>query len=230
MYRILLVEDDVRIQDVITEYFTHKTDNRFRVDCAADGQRGLEMAYENSYDLLLLDVMLPEVDGFAICREMRRQSDVPIVFLTARGSEADMLRGYALGCDDYFVKPFLLSVLYEKVNALIKRDKGLVRCPLLTAGEITLDPNNGVVTCGGEEIRLTAKSYAVLRILLENKGRTVSRDTLIRRLWGYDSEVDERALDNHIKHLRKALGAHAGMVKTVIGRGYRLEVTTCSKK
>ena len=133
MYRILLVEDDANIQELITEYFTGRVANAFCVDVAADGQQGLEMACENAYDLLLLDVMLPEVDGFEICREVRRESDVPIVFLTARANEADMLSGYALGCDDYLVKPFLLSVLYQKVNALIKRAKGTVRCPVLTA-------------------------------------------------------------------------------------------------
>ena len=223
MYRILLVEDDANIQELITEYFTGRVANAFCVDVAADGQQGLEMAYENAYDLLLLDVMLPEVDGFEICREVRRESDVPIVFLTARANEADMLSGYALGCDDYLVKPFLLSVLYQKVNALIKRAKGTVRCPVLTAGVLSLNPNNGMVLCDGEEVELTAKEYTVLKILMAHKGGIVSRERLICGVWGYDCEVDGRSLDNHIKNLRKALGVHAGMVKTVFGRGYRLE-------
>lgn len=226
MYRILLVEDDDNIQELIVDYFTHREKNVFSVDVAADGQSGLEMAYENDYDLLLLDVMLPVSDGFEICREMRRHSDVPIVFLTARGSEADMLSGYALGCDDYLVKPFLLSVLYEKVNALIKRAKGTVCSPVLQAGALSLDPNNGLTTCGGEEIKLTAKEYAVLKLLMENKGCIVSRERLMRAVWGWDCAVEERTLDNHIKNLRKALGKEAKVIKTVVGRGYRLEVSS----
>lgn len=223
MYRILLVEDDENIQELIFEYFTNKVKNAFQVDIAADGQSGLEKAYENSYDLLLLDVMLPEVDGFAVCKEVRRSSDVPILFLTARASEADMLSGYALGCDDYLVKPFPLRVLYEKVGALIKRDKGMVRAAALCSGTLSLNPNNGIVVSDGQEIKLTAKEYAVLKILLEHKGSIVSRDKLICAVWGYDTDVDERALDTHIKNLRKALGDNAKLIKTAVRRGYRLE-------
>lgn len=113
MYRFLLVEDDKNIQELIFDYFTKKEKNTFQVDIAADGQTCLVKAYENHYDLLLLDVMLPELDGFAICREMRKNSDVPIMFITARADETDILRGYGLGCDDYVVKPFPLPVLYQ---------------------------------------------------------------------------------------------------------------------
>ena len=119
MYRILLVEDDKNIKDLVFNYFTKKEKNVFQVEAAEDGQSGLEKAYENNYDLLLLDVMLPELDGFEICREIRKNSDVPIMFITSRASESDILNGYALGCDDYVIKPFPLPVLYEKVNALI---------------------------------------------------------------------------------------------------------------
>ena len=127
MYRILLVEDDPNIRELITNYFVKKEKNTFEIDVADNGQEGLEKAYENSYDLLLLDVMLPELDGFEICRELRRDSDVPIIFITARTDESDILNGYALGCDDYVIKPFPLPVLYQKAGALIKRSKGLVR-------------------------------------------------------------------------------------------------------
>lgn len=223
MYRILLVEDDRDIREMLVDYFTQKSEQSMLVETAADGQSGLERAYENAYDLLLLDVMLPEVDGFEICREVRRGSDVPVIFLTARASEADMLSAYALGCDDYVVKPFPLSVLYEKVCALIKRDKGLVRAKALSAGTLTLNPNNGIVVSDGKEICLTAKEYAILKILLEKKGSIVSRDTLLRGVWGYDFEGDERVSDSHIKNLRRALGDNARLIKTVVGRGYRIE-------
>ena len=150
MYRVLLVEDDRNIQTLIANYFTKKEKGVFSVEIAENGQTGLEKAYENYYDCLLLDVMLPELDGFEICREIRRESDVPIIFITARTDESDILNGYALGCDDYVVKPFPLPVLYEKVNALIKRSKGLVRSKVFSVDDLSLNPNNGIVVSGGE--------------------------------------------------------------------------------
>lgn len=223
MYRILLVEDDPHIREMIGDYFQDKSGGALFVDTAESGQEGIEKAYETAYDSLILDVMLPEMDGFEICREIRRSSDVPIIFLTARTAEEDMLRGYALGCDDYVTKPFPLSVLYEKVRALIKRSKGLVRSALLTAGTVSVNPNNGKVFSAGEEVRLTAKEYAILKLLLENKGSIVSRESIIVRLWGYDTDADERVLDNHLKNLRKALGNNGKLIKTVIRRGYKIE-------
>ncbi len=223
MYRILLVEDDPNIREMICDYFHDKSDGSLRVEVADNGQDGIVMAYENAYDLLILDVMLPEQDGFEVCREVRGTSDVPILFLTARVTEEDMLKGYALGCDDYITKPFPLSVLYEKVRALLKRSKGLVRSHLLTAGTLTMNPNNGMVFSGESEVKLTAREYAILKLLLENKGRIVSRETIIVRLWGYDTDADERVLDNHIRNIRKALGDNGRLIKTVIRRGYRID-------
>lgn len=223
MYRILLVEDDPHIREMICDYFDDKSGGVLHVETACNGQQGVEKAYENAYDVLVLDVMLPQMDGFEICREVRRHSDVPIIFLTARVAEEDILRGYALGCDDYVTKPFPLSVLYEKVRALIKRSKGLVRSPMLSAGAITVNPNNGKAFSDGEEVRLTAREYAILKILLENKGAIVSRESILVRLWGYDTDADERVLDNHLKNLRKALGDNGKRIKTVVRRGYRIE-------
>lgn len=222
MYRILLVEDDKNISEMLCDYFTEKSSNRILIDVADNGKKGADMAYENTYDLLLLDIMLPQLDGFEICKEVRRFSDVPIMFITARCAQEDILTGYALGCDDYIVKPFSLPVFYNKVNALIKRSKGLVRSPLLKSGTLSLNPNNGIVISDEKEINLPAKEYSILKALLENKGCVVSRDALIKAAWGYDSEVDERALDTHIKNLRKALGDNSKMIKTVVKRGYRI--------
>lgn len=223
MYRILLVEDDKNIQALIVNYFTKKESNAFTVEVASNGQNGLEKAYENYYDLLLLDVMLPELDGFAICREMRKNSDVPIMFITARADESDVLNGYALGCDDYVVKPFPLPVLYEKANALIKRSKGLVRSKIFTVGSLSLNPNNGKVISSEEEVKLTAREYAILKILLENKGCVISREQLLDMVWGYNNDTDERVLDTHMRNLRKALGTNGKLIKTVIRRGYKIE-------
>ena len=223
MYNILLVEDDKNIREMLVEYFSKRDKEKFNITLAENGLKGLDKAYENSYDLLLLDVMLPEMDGFTLCKEIRRYSDVPIMFITARVSEDDVLNGYALGCDDYIIKPFALPVLFEKVKALIKRSKGLVRSSVLTVGTLTLNPNNGIVVSDGDEVDLTAKEYNILRFLLENKNIVISRSKLIENLWGYDSEVDQRVLDTHIKNLRKALKGNSKLIKTVIGRGYKIE-------
>lgn len=222
MYKILLVEDDKNISEMLCDYFTEKSSNKIIIDVADNGKKGADMAYEITYDLLLLDIMLPQLDGFEICKEVRRFSDVPIMFITARCAQEDILTGYALGCDDYIVKPFSLPVFYNKVNALIKRSKGLVRSPLLKSGTLSLNPNNGIVISDEKEINLPAKEYSILKALLENKGCVVSRESLIKTAWGYDSEVDERALDTHIKNLRKALGDNSKMIKTVVKRGYRI--------
>ena len=222
MYRILLVEDDKNIRDLVFNYFTKKEKDVFKVDIAPDGQTGIEKAYENNYDLLLLDVMLPELDGFSICKEIRKNSDVPILFITARANEADILNGYALGCDDYVIKPFPLPVLYEKVNALIKRSKGLVRSKIFSAGGISLNPNNGIVISGGEEVKLTAREYGILKVLMENKGQIISRERLMDIVWGYNSGTDERVLDTHMRNLRKALGANGKLIKTAVRRGYKI--------
>ncbi|MBR1481544.1 MAG: response regulator transcription factor [Ruminococcus sp.] len=223
MYQILLVEDEQDIREIIADYFAAKSGGALSVVTARDGQEGLEKAYEHACDLLLLDINLPRIDGFEICREVRQHSDVPIIFITARAGEADMLSGYALGCDDYVVKPFPLPVLYQKTLALLKRAKGLVRSPVYRCGALTLNPNNGAVHLANEPLRLTAKEYAVLKMLMENRGRIVSRAALVERIWGWDADVDERVLDSHIKNLRKSLGNHAHLLKTVVRRGYRME-------
>ena len=223
MYRILLVEDDKKIQALIVNYFIKKEKNAFEVDVASDGQTGVEKAYENHYDCLLLDVMLPELDGFEICKEVRRDSDVPIMFITARGDESDILNGYALGCDDYVIKPLPLPVLYQKVNALIKRSKGLVRSKVFSAGTLSLNPNNGMVINDGEEIKLTAREYGILKVLMENKGSVISREKLLDLVWSYNSDMDERVLDTHVSNPRKALDANGKLIKTVIRRGYKIE-------
>ena len=222
MYRILIVEDDPDIRELVVNYFTKKEKYLFTVDTASDGETGLVKAYENNYDLLLLDVMLPEMDGFEICREIRRESDVPIMFITARANESDILNGYALGCDDYVVKPFPLPVLYQKVNALIKRSKGLVRSKIFSAGGLSLNPNNGIVISDGQEVKLTAREYGILKVLMENKDVIISREKLLDIVWGYDSDVDVRVLDTHMRNLRKALGSNGKLIKTAIRRGYKI--------
>ena len=221
-YHILLVEDDAQIREVIEDFFAAKGQGEMQLHIAKDGMEGLAAVYEREYDLCLLDIMLPGADGFEICRSIRENSIVPIIFLTARGCEADVLYGYHLGCDDYMVKPFLLAELYAKCQALIKRAKGMVATAEIVCGEIQLDPVRFTVKVGGQPVDLPPKQYALLKYLLENKDRVLERELLLTRIWGYDYEGGERVVDNHIKKLRKSLGSAGTQIKTVMKKGYKI--------
>ncbi len=224
VFKLLLVEDDAEIREIIIDYFTEKSGGALTIDAAETGIEGQLKCIDNEYDLILLDVMLPEVDGFTICRELRKKSDVPIIFITARHNESDRLHGYKLGCDDYVTKPFSLAELHAKVNALLKRSKGMIRREVMTAGKIKLDPYRYTTYINDEEIILAPIEFAILKILMENQGKVVSRDILIIRIWGYDFDGNDRVIDNHVKKLRQALGGASTQVRTVFKKGYKLEV------
>lgn len=222
MYHILLVEDDDAIREVIYDYFMRKGEGQFSFTLAKDGAEAEEALYEQEYDLILLDVMLPGTDGFTLCRTIRLGSSAPVIFLTARGREEDRLYGYGVGCDDYVVKPFSLAELYAKVGALIKRSKGMVLYQEIKVADISLNPGQMTVAVEGKPIKLAPKLYSLLKYLMEHKNEVVERDELLIRIWGYDFEGSDRVVDNHIKKLRKALGASGSQIKTVIGKGYKL--------
>lgn len=222
-YQILLVEDDPQIGEIIIDYLSTVQNPSFEVDTAANGSLGIERIYEKRYDCILLDIMLPEADGFEVCRELRKFSDAPVIFLTARGREEDKLRGYSLGGDDYIVKPFSLPVLHAKLKALINRDKGCVREAVLKAGAITLEPDKYRVTLDGTAVELSSKEYALLKYLLEHKNKLCRREELLMQIWGYDFEGNERTVDNHVKKLRTKLKGSDGMIKTIFKQGYLLE-------
>ncbi len=219
-YRILLVEDDHNIREVISDYFRSKSD--LLLTEAADGSEGLTQISENEFDLIMLDVMLPNIDGFSLCREIRRKSDVPVLFLTARAREEDVLYGYELGCDDYIVKPFSLAELYAKVQALLKRSKGMVLNRELRCGGICLDPITLNVNADGKDVELAPKEFAILKYLMEHKDWAVDRETLLTRIWGYDYFGGDRTVDNHIKKLRKSLGSAGDQIKTVMKKGCKI--------
>lgn len=223
MYQILLVEDDRRIQEVIENYFAEAVDYEMNLTVEGDGRKAIELIYENNYDLVLLDVMLPGADGFEICREIRRSSETPIIFLTARGREEDILYGYDIGCDDYIVKPFSLATLLAKVRALLNRANGTIISNEMKIGAITLNPRTMIVKVKGEEVELAPKQYMMLKLLMENKNTVISRETMLVRIWGYDADADVRILDNHMKKLRKCLGEEGKLIKTVICKGYRMD-------
>jgi len=218
--KILLVEDDQQICKVIQKYFS---DRETEITSVTDGQAAMQLVEHDisDYSLVLLDIMLPGTDGFTICRSIRQNSDIPVIFITAKGREEDILHGYALGCDDYIVKPFLLSALYAKCCALVKRTQQSTDT-VLTCGEITLDTKKLTCCVKKQEVELTPKGFAILYYMMEHKGWVIDRDTLLNKVWGDDYFGIDRVVDNHMKRLRKALGSAGGQIHTVFGRGYKL--------
>ena len=216
---VLIVEDEQRLRDIIRDYFTaHGAD----CDLARDGAEALELLRENDYDAILLDVLMPNLDGFAVCRAVREESRVPVLFLTALGGEEDMLRGYALGADDYVTKPFSLAVLLAKTEALIRRGRG-EGGERLTCGAVTLEPGRRACAVSGAPVELPPREYELLLCLMRNRGRALSRGQLLDRVWGIDFEGGDRAVDGRIKALRAALGPAGKQIKTVFKLGYKLE-------
>ena len=219
--RILIVEDEPKLREVLCDYFVSRGE---RPEGVADGLQALERLEEERFDAVLLDIMMPGLDGLSVCRAVRRNSGVPIIFLTALFDEEDKLLGYELGADDYVTKPFTMSVLYAKTMALIRRSRGsMLHGDRLEAAGLTLELSAQRVLAGDKEIALTPKEYALLRCLMEHRNRVMSREQLLAQCWGYDYEGEDRAVDTHIKRLREKLGDHAGCIKTVIKSGYRLE-------
>lgn len=221
-FKILIVEDEPKLREVLCDYFHSKGDIPFEAD---NGAKSLELAQEQEFDAILLDIMMPELDGFSVCRALRKDNSVPIIFLTALSDEDDKLLGYELGADDYVTKPFTMSVLYAKTAALIKRSRGNVLSDRdrLEAAGITLELSSRKVFLGRKEVVLTPKEYSLLLCLMRNKNIVMSREQLLVKCWGYDYEGESRAVDTHIKRLREKLGEHANCIKTVIKAGYVLE-------
>ena len=221
-YRMLIVEDDSQIREIIEDYFSSKKDNEFEIFSAEDGLVAEKMINENEYDLILLDVMLPFLDGFSLCRLIRKKSDVPVIFLTARTLEEDVLLGFETGCDDYVTKPFSLAALYAKSIALLNRSKGTVLRESLNVGNININPKSMEVRVNGAKIELAPKEFELLLYLANHKNWVIDRDTLLNAVWGYEYVGGDRVVDNHIKKLRKALGSAGDQIKTVISKGYKL--------
>ena len=218
--QLLVVENDTLMAEAVADYFTGKG---WEVQAAGNGADALEIFGQEQFHLVLLDVMMPGMNGFTVCREIRRESDVPVIFLTARVLEEDRLNGYSMGADDYVVKPFSLPVLYARAEALAGRvwKSGFGR---IRAGELSVDVRSHEVWKRGKPLRLPPKEYEILLFFLENPGRVYSRDQLLIRFWGYDFEGSERVVDSHIRKLRRALGDCGCVIQTVRKTGYRMEV------
>ena len=213
--KILIVEDEPRLLEILCDYFRAKGTTPIGIE---NGAKALAYLEENTVDAMLLDILMPELDGFSVCRAVRRTSSVPIIFLTALSDEDDQLRGYELGADDYVTKPYSIAVLYSKTMALIARSRGAVgNSTVLEAGNVTLQLTSNQATIAGKTVHLPNREYALLRCLMEHRNQVLTRDQLLRRVWGYDYEGDARTVDTHIKKLR----ARGVKIETVIRMGYR---------
>ena len=221
-YRILIAEDEPKLLEVLCDFFESKGVTPVP---AADGAKALELAQNDQFDGVLLDIMMPKLNGLSVCRELRKSSDVPIIFLTALSDEEDKLLGYELGADDYVTKPYSMAVLYAKLMALINRSRGsMLSGDLIVAGPIRIRVSAQQVWVEEMPITLTPKEYALLLCLVRNRGMVLSREQLLIKCWGYDYDGDSRAVDTHIKRLREKLGSASACIKTVIKSGYKLEV------
>lgn len=223
MHTILLVEDERTLRELVGDYLTRRSGGQWRVLPTADGGEALLLAASQPLDLAILDVMLPDIDGFALCRELRSGSDLPILFLSARSAEEDRLRGYGLGADDYMTKPFSQAELFAKAAALLRRSKGEMGRDLLVSGGVAVDIPAHAALVDGRRVDLPPKELAILRLLLEERGRVLRREDLLLRLWGWDYEGSDRVVDTHVKNLRRALGPWARCLKTVFKTGYKWE-------
>ena len=222
MYRVLLVEDDKQIREVIGDYFGRR--EKITLDFAEDGNAGLSKILNESYDLIVLDIMMPGLDGFELCKIIRKRSDVPVVFLTGKVREEDVLYGYELGADDYIVKPFSLAILYSKLLALLERSSQEVqKHKILTSGQITLDPVRFEVKIADEVVDMPPKEYQILKYMMEHPGVAITRRLLLAVAWGGDDFISERVIDNRVKNLRKILRKEGSRIKTLIGVGYRFD-------
>ncbi|SCW32031.1 DNA-binding response regulator, OmpR family, contains REC and winged-helix (wHTH) domain [Ruminococcaceae bacterium YRB3002] len=221
---MLIVEDSAQIREACYDFFVRESGGHFIIDLAEDGIKGLRMALENEYDIVILDIMLPGASGYEICRALRNKGSCPIIFLTALGTEDSILKGYELGGDEYVVKPFSLKVLYAKCLAILNRTKGGEGKKDMdqVVGSIRIDPVKMQVWAEGETVDLPPKEYFLLKALMDNPGVVLSRDALLDRVWGRDYVGIDRVVDNHIKNLRRSLGKSGSQIRTVFGCGYKI--------
>ena len=220
MYKILVADDEIKIRETIFDYMTAKG---LSVSLAKDGEDAVYKSEAEEFDLIILDVMMPKKDGLEACREIRKNSKTPILFLSALGEEADFLKGFSCGGDDYIVKPFPLSVLYQKCLAMISLSKGTDKNHLIIASGLTLDILKHKAFVGEKEIVLSGKDFELLRYLMENKNIVISREKILSRIWGWEYDGDIRVVDTRIKRIRKALGDKSEVIKTVVNVGYCYE-------
>jgi two-component system, OmpR family, response regulator ResD len=222
MYRLLIVDDEQKIREVIREYAEF---NGFEVSEAADGMSAIGLCKLNDYDLIIMDIMMPRLDGFSACKEIKKIKNIPMIMLSARNEEYDKLFGFELGIDDYVVKPFSPKELMARINAVLARHAGPtdVQPDVLEFGGLVINLAGRTVTVDKERIELTPKEYDLLFYMVKNKNIALSRDKLLSDIWGYDFFGDDRTIDTHIKNLRNNLGPYREHIVTLRGVGYKFE-------
>ena len=222
--KILVVDDESRMRKLVRDFLTKKD---FAVIEAEDGAQAVDIFFENKdISLIILDVMMPKMDGWQVCREIRQYSKVPIIMLTARGDERDELLGFELGVDEYISKPFSPKILVARVEAILRRTNLAEQNEALTAGGIVLDKSAHQVTVDEQVIELSYKEFELLTYFMENQGIALSREKILNSVWNYDYFGDARTIDTHVKKLRSKLGKKGEYIKTVWGMGYKFEVDT----
>jgi len=222
MYHILIADDEERIREMIRKFACYEG---HKVTEAQDGRQAVELCRSNRYDLIILDVMMPELDGFSACREIRSFSDTPVLMLSARGEEYDRIHGFEVGVDDYVVKPFSPKELMMRIEAIIKRSRRGApdTSETLDVGQLHINFSARTVSIDGKQVDLSPRGYELLFYMARNRNLALSREKLITEVWGYDFYGDDRTLDTHIKLLRKQLGEYSRLIVTLRGVGYRFE-------
>lgn len=228
MYNILVVDDETRIRSIIRKYAEFEGHS---ITEAADGMEAVMTCRSTSFDIIIMDIMMPELDGFSACREIRKNSDVPIIMLSARGEEYDKINGFEVGIDDYVVKPFSPKELMLRIEAVMKRVKNQGRKSAvenrvieIDGGGLVIDLTARSVAIDGERISMSPKEYDLLFYMVENQNIALTRETLINKVWGYDFYGDARTLDTHVKLLRRSLKRYSSYIVTLRGVGYRFEI------
>lgn len=222
--RILLIEDESRIREMVKEYLENEG---FVITEAVDGADGLDKFKNSEFDMLVLDVMLPKVDGWSVCREVRRISSIPVMMLTARGEEYDRLFGFELGVDDYIVKPFSPKELVARMKAVLRRSSNTEKntsSELFEYKKLYVNIDSRRVTIAGTNIEMTPKEFDLLSFFVRNRDRVFTREQLLDKVWGYEFGGDYRTVDTHVKMLRESLGEYRSLLVTVWGVGYKFEM------
>jgi two-component system response regulator VanR len=223
MQSILIIEDEAKIREILTEFLL---DYGYSVDTAADGIDGISKIKQNRYDLVLLDIMMPKIDGFATLELIRQISDVPVIIITALEDEENQMKGFDLQADDYITKPFSMNLVLRRIEAVLRRDRREKRPQqisdeaFLYHGNVMLDTKSCEVKLSGNTVPVTYKEYELIKLFLENKNQVFSRDFLLQNLWGYEYIGDEKVVNNHIMRIRKKLGED--FIQTVRGMGYKI--------
>lgn len=222
MSKILVVDDEFRIREIIKKYANFEG---HKVTEAVDGMSAIEICNKETFDIIIMDVMMPELDGFSACKEIRKHCNTPIIMLSARGEEYDKIHGFELGIDDYVVKPFSPKELMMRVNAVLNRSNGAdtPSQDVFKYENLVVDFTARIVTVNGKRVDMTPKEYELFFYMVKNKGIALTREKLISEVWGYDFFGDDRTLDTHIKLLRKSLGEYSKCIVTLRGVGYRFD-------